>query len=303
MKTLRFALPMLLGLMPVSQALAQTPPTHQQAVAADTRQGSFFNDAGTEIFYQVTGTGTPLVLIHGYPLSGALFMYQQARLATRFQVITLDLPGFGKSSASSGSASTVYYARTVLALMNHLGIQKAVIGGHSMGGFITEELYREAPARFAGMILIDTAAMAASTVERAEWIGYGIQATEQGVPSILPNIIPSLLTGETRLYNLPVTTAIEDIIAEASVNGAQGGAETLTLRPDYTALLPTIKVPTLILEGIDDTVYAVPIAQQLHAAIPGSTLALLPNGAHVAIFERPDESDSAITAWANASGL
>ena len=251
----------------------------------------------------MTGTGTPLVLIHGYPLSGALFTYQQTGLANRFQVITLDLPGFGQSTATSGSASTAYYAQAVLALLDRLGIAKAVIGGHSMGGLVTEELYREAPSRFAGMILIDTVAAAAPTVEKAEWIGYGVQATEQGVPSILPNIVPTLLTGTT-LFNTPsVGTAIDDIIAEASVDGAQGGAETLVLRPDYTSLLPTIAVPTLVLEGVDDGVYPFPIAEQIQAAIKGSTLALIPNAGHVSIFEQPAAANQAIATWATASGF
>ncbi len=286
----------------MAQAVAQTP-THQQAVAADTRTGSTFNFGGAQIFYQVTGTGVPLVLIHGYPLSGALFTYQQAGLAGSFQVITLDLPGFGRSTATSGSASTAYYAQAVLALLDHLGITKAVIGGHSMGGIITEELYREAPQRFAGMILIDTVAMAAPTVEHAEWIGYGVQATEQGVPSILPNIVPMLLTGNTLLNSPGVGTAIDDIIAEASVAGLQGGAETLVLRSDYTSLLPTIAVPTLVLEGVDDAVYPFPIAQQIQASIKGSTLALIPNAAHVSIFEQPTAANQAIISWATASGL
>ncbi len=302
MKPSLLVLPVLLGAAPLAQA-ATPVPTHQQAVAADTRQGSTFSFNGAQIFYQVTGTGTPLVLVHGYPLSGALFAYQQAGLASRFQVITLDLPGFGQFTATGGSASTAYYAQAVLALLDHLGIAKAVIGGHSMGGLIVEELYREAPQRFAGMILIDTVAAAAPTIEKAEWIGYGVQATEQGVPSILPNIVPTLLTGTTLLNTPSVGTAIDDIIAEASVAGAQGGAETLVLRPDYTALLPTIAVPTLVLEGVDDGVYAFPVAQQIQAAIKGSTLALIPNAGHVSIFEQPAAANQAIASWATASGF
>ncbi len=76
MNTAKLAMTSLLGAAFATSvpALAQTlppPPTHAQAVAADTRQGSIFNDGGTPIFYQVAGTGTPLVLIHGYPLNGA----------------------------------------------------------------------------------------------------------------------------------------------------------------------------------------------------------------------------------------
>ena len=287
-------------------AMAQTlpaPPTHAQAVAADTRQGSTFTAYGATIFYQVTGTGTPLILIHGYPLSGALYQYQQTGLASRFQVITLDLPGFGRSSAPIGVGSTALYAQYVLALMGHLGISKAIIGGHSMGGIITQEIYREAPSRFLGMILIDTIAMGASAIEQGEWAGYAVQAGTGGVPSIINTITPQLLTGTTRLNNQVATLGIEDIIAEGAVSGAYAGAETLAIRPDYTPQLATIAVPTLVIEGVDDPVYAFPIAQGLHAAIPGSTLALIPGAAHVSIYEQPAAANAAILNWANASGL
>lgn len=306
MKRLALALSSLLGVAPFATALAQSaaPPNQQQAQAADTRQGSTFNAYGSQIFYQVSGSGTPLVLIHGYPLNGGLFAYQQAGLAARFQVITLDLPGFGKSSPIVGGVgSTAIYARYVIALLDHLGIQKAIIGGHSMGGIITQEVYREASNRFAGMILIDTISQPASIIEHSEWAGFGVQATRQGVPSVLPNLVPMLLTGNT-LLNIPaVGTAIENIIDEASVSGMQTGAETLALRPDYRPVLPTISVPTLVLEGVDDGVYAFPIAQSIQAAIPGATLSLIPDAGHVSIFEQPAAANQAITAWADAAKL
>ena len=94
-----------------------------------------------------------------------------------------------------------------------------------------------------------------------------------------------------------------DIIAEGSVSGAQAGAATLAFRPNYTAQLGTIAVPTLILEGLEDPVYAFPIAQGLQAVIPGSTLALVPGASHVSIFEQPTVANQAINAWADAAKL
>ncbi len=303
MRNLLMATPLLLGLLPPVPAFAQTPPTPAQARAADTRQGSSFTALGSVIFYQDTGHGTPIILIHGYPLNGALFQNQQTGLSSSFRIITLDLPGFGLSSPQTGLPSTATYAAYVLALMNHLGLDKAVIGGHSMGGLITQELYREAPQRFLGMILIDTTPKAASTIEQFEWAGFYVQSTEQGVPSILPNLVPMLLTGNTLLNDPAFGTEVDDIIDEASVSGAQDGAITLATRPDYTALLPTIAVPTLVVEGVDDSVYAFPIAQQLHAGIVNSTLALIPNAAHVSILEQPAAANAAISSWAKSAGF
>ncbi len=301
-----------IALVPVcAPAAAQTlpaPPTHAQGMAADTRQGSTFEDGGAAIFYQVSGTGTPLVLIHGYPLSGALFEHQQTGLASKFEVITLDLPGFGRSTAPAGFGvtqigSTAVYAHYVLDLMDHLGVTSAVIGGHSMGGLITQEIYREAPQRFLGMILIDTIAMGASSIEQGEWAGYAGQAATAGVSSIIDTITPQLLTGATRSNRSATTDGIEDIIAEGSVAGALAGAETLAIRPNYTPQLAEIAVPVLVIEGRDDPVYGFPIAQAISQQVPHGTLALIPGAAHVSIYERPDAANMAIKNWAAANNL
>ena len=166
------------------------PPTPVQAAQADQRQGAYADINGTRIFYQVAGQGTPLLLIHGFPLSGQLYQGQLAGLRKYFTVITPDLRGFGKSLAPDGNGSIQAYAQDMLALLDHLGVQSAVIGGHSMGGQITLDMYKEQPARFAGMLLIDTDPMAATVVEQGQWQGYREQGANAGVSSIVPIIEP-----------------------------------------------------------------------------------------------------------------
>ncbi len=287
------------ALSPVARAQQPLPvPTVAQAQQADTRQGSFVALNGANIFYQVSGQGTPLLLIHGFPLSGELFQGQLSGLSSQFQVITPDLRGFGKSTTPSAQGSIVTYAQDIIALMDHLGIKKAIIGGHSMGGQITLELYREAPERFLGMILIDTNAMPATIEEQAEWPAFGVQAATLGVPSIVPTITPQMLTGLERLLVPGATTEMMDILAEASLPGVEGGAQALATRPDYTAELPTIAVPTLVLVGLDDPIYALEISEMLHSAIPTSSLGIIPQAEHASIYEQPGYANFLIRQWA-----
>ncbi len=299
----------LLSFLVVStQSIAQQPPllpvpTAAQAAAADQRQGQTVNVNGANIFYQVSGSGTPLILIHGFPLSGQLFQGQLAGLSQRFEVITPDLRGFGKSVAPNDRGSIELYARDILAFMNQLGIRKAIIGGHSMGGQITLQLYRDAPARFLGMILIDTNATAATIVEQAEWPAFGVQAQTLGVPSIVPTIAPQMLTGTERLNNQPATLTMMDIIAEASLNGVIGGGQALANRPDDTALLPSIAVPTLVLVGVDDPIYSWEISAMTSAVIPNSTFVIIPQAEHASIFEQPGYSNTVIRQWAAQKSL
>ena len=275
------------------------PPTPGQAAQADQRQGAYADINGARIFYQVAGQGTPLLLIHGFPLSGQLYQGQLAGLSKYFTVITPDLRGFGKSLAPDGNGSIQAYAQDMLALLDHLGIQSAVIGGHSMGGQITLEMYKEQPARFAGMLLIDTDPMAASFVEKGQWQGYREQGANAGASSVVPIIEPQLLTGVTRALDSAKSATMMNILAEASVNGVLGGGQALATRPDYTGLLGSIAVPTLVVIGLEDPVYAFPISQMTKAAIPNAQLAVILGASHASIFERPELANQAILNWAS----
>ena len=275
------------------------PPTPEQAAQADQRQGAYADINGARIIYQVAGQGTPLLLIHGFPLSGQLYQGQLAGLSKYFTVITPDLRGFGKSLAPDGNGSIQTYAQDMLALLDHLGVQTAIIGGHSMGGQITLEMYKEQPARFAGMLLIDTDPMAASFVEKGQWQGYREQGANAGVSSIVPIIEPQLLTGVTRALDSAKSTTMMNILAEASVNGVLGGGQALATRPDYTGLLGSIAVPTLVVIGLEDPVYAFPVSQMTKAAIPNAQLAVILGASHASIFERPGLANQAILDWAS----
>ena len=291
------AIGLAVGLAAPGLAAAQPVPTTAQAIAADHRVGEYAIVNGLRVFYQVRGAGQPLVLIHGYPLNGRLFEHQLDYLSGLFQVITLDLPGFGKSGPVPTTETVPDYAGIVLGLMDQLHIQSAIVGGHSMGGQITLSLYDQAPSRVAGLILIDTNPAAPLAAEMAEFPGFGRQAQQDGVASIVPPIDAQMLTGRLRLSGAPAALTMIDILAEASLSGAIGGGHALATRPDFTALLPDIKVPTLVLEGFDDPVYGLAIAQMTAAAIPGSQLTLIPNSEHAAVYEQYPTADTAIALW------
>jgi pimeloyl-ACP methyl ester carboxylesterase len=125
-------------------------------------------------------------------------------------------------------------------------------------------------------------------------------AQQMGVESLVPVLMKDMLTGDTRMNRPELVDYLGMLMKQASVNGAVGGALALATRPDYTDLLAQIEVPTLILVGLEDTVYPFEISQMMHEAIPNSELVIIPDVAHAAIIEAVDEANQAILDWAQA---
>lgn len=268
-----------------------------------SRQGSMVGVNGANIFYQISGQGTPMMLLHGYPLSGALFSRVRDQLGQSFQVITVDHRGYGSSEAPDVPDSIQTYAQDALAVMDQLGINRAVIGGMSMGGPIMFQMFQQAPQRFDGMVLIDTNAMAANPAEAGQEQGLAQMVQQGGLSAIAPVLLPIMLTGATRLSQPAQVDYLTAVMQDASPNAGIGGAIALATRPDFSALLPQVRVPSLVLVGAEDALYPVEISRMMAQAIPGAQLTVIPGAAHAAIFEAPEQSATAILGWASAVGL
>lgn len=253
---------------------------------------------GARIHYQVAGQGEPLLLIHGYPLSEELFSRNREALSESYQVITPTLRGYGMSEAPDNTATIQTYAEDMLALMDELGVQQAIIGGMSMGGPITFEMYRQAPERFKGMILIDTIAAPAGPPEAGLWNGVAELAQNEDVSALVPALMKDMLTGDTRMNMPEQVEFLSNIFEQASLEAAVAGANALANRPDSQPTLSTITVPTLILVGLEDTVYPFEIAQMMNDAIANSKLIILNGASHAAIYEAADQANQAILDWA-----
>lgn len=261
------------------------------------RQGEILERSGARIFHQRMGQGSPIVLIHGYPLSGALFARVANELARNHTVITLDLRGYGQSHAPGVTDSVNVYAEDALAVMDKLGLQKAVVGGMSMGGPTALSMYKMAPGRFDGLVLIDTHFKDANPAEKGIWDGVAQMAEKNGNEDIIPFLLPQMLTGKTRMEQKAQVEYLTAVIKPASRNALVSGAKALASRPDATELLGTISVPTLVVVGQDDPLYGVEIAQMMQQKIKGAQLHVVPGAAHAAIFEAPQDAGGAIANW------
>jgi pimeloyl-ACP methyl ester carboxylesterase len=124
-----------------------------------------------------------------------------------------------------------------------------------------------------------------------------------GPQSLAPELLKDMLTGMTRM-NRPADAAfLTTIVRQASVAADVAGAGVLATRPDFVPTLRTIRVPTLIIEGVEDTVYPPEFSEKMRQNIPNSRLVLIPGAAHAAIFEKAAEANRAILEWARANNL
>ena len=238
-----------------------------------------------QIAYDDVGSGLPLVLLHPFPLDRGYWAPQLGSLVSRCRCITPDARGFGETPAAPPYAMD-RYADDVVCLLDTLAIDRAVIGGLSMGGYIALAVWRRHPARVRALILADTRAGADTEEGRAKRRALIDVARAQGTGAVADAQLPGLLGKRTREKHPAVGEALRRMIERASVGGITGALEAMMARPDSTPLLPTITVPTLIVAGDDDVLTPPKEARAMHDAIPRSRIEIIAGAGHASSFER-----------------
>jgi 3-oxoadipate enol-lactonase len=249
---------------------------------------------GVSLQYTDEGSGEPVVLIHGFPLSLELWKPQRAALSAGYRVIAPDLRGHGQSDPPPGDTSMGQYADDVVALMDSLGIGAATVGGLSMGGYIVMAMLRRHPNRLRGIMLMATKATAdteAGKQGRNEMIAL---AQSEGAAAVAEKMLPRMLTARTRAEDPELVEFVRSMMASTSVAGIVGALHALRDRPDSTATLQGLQLPALIVGGAEDELATRADLEAMHHAIPGSSLTILPDAAHLVNLEQPEAVNRAI---------
>lgn len=243
--------------------------------------------------YLEAGKGRPLVLLHGFPLNAEQWLPQLSAAPSGWRVIAPDMRGFrgaGSVDAPVSPEMTVDdCASDVLALMSHLEIDHAVIGGLSMGGYVTLALVRKAPERVAGLVLANTRAGADSPEGRAGRDRMIDLVRREGPAAVAREMLPKLL-GETTKREQPDLVDVVCGLAEAnSTDGLAAALHAMKTRPDSTPLLASIRCPTLVITSDEDTLIPSSESEKMAAAIPGAKLHVIPKAGHLSNLEKPKE--------------
>lgn len=237
--------------------------------------------------WRETGSGTPIVWIHGFPLSSRVWDAQTEIEGVRH--ILPDLPGFGDSPAPSSPLSMDQYAEGILAIMDEAGVRSAVVAGLSMGGYIALAVARLAMERLCGLILIDTRETPDSEQARQSRMESIEKVAEEGIAPIVDGMLPKMLTEDTARENPEMVDAVRKIMESSSAEGVKAALRAMAERQDSSPVLPRIEVPTLVVVGREDTITPPADAERMRQAIPGAQLILIDKAAHLSNLERPEE--------------
>lgn len=238
------------------------------------------------------GEGTPILWIHGFPLASTMYEPQLAIRGVRH--VMPDLPGFGQSRPQGDEVSMDGYARLCIEILDQRGIDRAVIAGFSMGGYIAFGVARLAPQRMRGLILIDTRETADTEEARKGRYESIEKVKKDGIDSIVEAMLPKMLTPDAPPE---MRDRVREIMSSSSPEGVIAALRAMATRPDSTPQLAKIVVPALILVGEEDKITPPTDAERMAAAISGARLVRVEGAAHLANYEKAAEVNRAVGAF------
>ncbi len=252
------------------------------------------------VAFESAGSGEPLVLLHGFPHDRSLWAPQLASPIPGIRTFAPDLPGFGESSRLR-EASVERWADWLAAWLDQLELGRVLLGGLSMGGYLCFAFWRRHAHRVRALILADTRAGADDDEAKAKRSAMQDVARAQGVGAIAERMIAGMVGKTTHEERPEVVAALDAMMRRTSVPSVVDALTLLRERPDSTATLPSITVPTLILCGEEDVLTPVKESQAMHAAIPGSRLEVIPRAGHASNLEDPATFTRLLSGFATAT--
>lgn len=235
--------------------------------------------------YTDSGQGQPLVLIHPFPTDQRIWQPQVKELQKHYRVVTLDLQGFGQASPADGQAITMtQYADQVKQVLDKLHIKKAIIGGESMGGYVSLAFYAKYPDSVSGLILSDTQAIADTSQQQAKRERDAVDALENGTLKQISGFLPKAVAKTT---SPALLKQIKSIMTAQAKEAYASGMRGMGLRYDTSSLLANSKLPILIITGDDDNIISPAQSQNMHELAVNSQLVVIKGAGHLTNVEKP----------------
>ena len=241
---------------------------------------------GLEVAYDEAGSGVPLLLIHGWPHNRTLWAGQMSGLPTQARCLAPDLRGFGATTARE-PYSIDQYADDLVQLLDARGVERAIVCGLSMGGYVALAMLRRHRHRLRALILTSTRATADTPEAREKRMRLIEFVEAHGVDALASRQLRAMVGATTFEHRPVVREALRQLMAGASSAGVIGGLRAMAQRGDATELLPTIDFPALVIGGAEDSFTPPDELRAMAARIPRGRFELLAGSGHVCAYERP----------------
>jgi 3-oxoadipate enol-lactonase len=256
---------------------------------------------GTTINYTERGLpqGIPVVFIHGFPLNHTMWEPQMKALPNHFRAITYDIRGHGESDIGDGQYTIEFFVDDLLSLLDHLVIDRAIICGLSMGGYIALRAYERSPERIKALVLCDTKSEADTNEAKLKRSAIVRNVKTNGTGPFADEFVTAILAPQTFQTHPEIVESIKKMIRANSPIGISGASLALGCRTDTSAALSTINVPTLILVGEHDMLTPPTVSESMHSRIVNSELHVVVHAGHMSNLENAPEFNKRLIEFLN----
>ncbi len=258
---------------------------------------------GTDLSYDVCGQGPPVLFLHAFPLSMALWDDQVRSLSPHFTVVRFDCRGFGATPTGDGLLTMERIADDAAALLDHLRLDRVVLCGISMGGYAAFASVRRHVSRLRGLVLCDTRAGADTAEGRVNRDRQRELVRQQGSGAVADLFLPKLVGKTTHETRPAVVARLREMMSAAPARGVTDALAGLAARADSTVTLREIRVPTLLVFGAEDAITPPSEGEALQRGIAGSRLVVIPGAGHLANIEAPEAFDAAVRPFLESIGV
>lgn len=242
------------------------------------------------------GPGPVVVLLHGFPLDRSMWSFQRSSVGSIYRLITPDLRGHGNTAAPEGVYHVDAMADDVVETLDALQIDGPVaLGGLSMGGYVALSIAERYPERLKALMLLNTRAAADTPEEAAKRREHADQIEASGdVEPFVAASLGRIFAEATPKAHPEVVRRTHAHMSRTTARAVAGTLRGLAARPDRTASLAKIAVPTLVVAGLEDQVVPTAEARAMAAAIPDAHFVAVPHAGHLSPLENHQAVDAAI---------
>jgi len=233
------------------------------------------------------GTGLPLLLLHGFPLSSQMWEPVLPALAQVARVMTVDLRGFGGSDAPAAGYSMDVLAEDIVALAEACRLGLFALAGHSMGGYVALRVAARLPERLAALILVDSRAEPDDEAARLRRQEAMARIAGGGRGEFLSGFLPKLVSADSLRRSPRLLEELHGMAQGVGDHVLAGCLAGMRERPDSRPLLSRLAVPLLAVVGEEDDLTPVACARAMAEAAPRGSLAVIPGAGHTPPVERP----------------